>query len=216
MLPLSTAAVAVFVAFQSFAAGPLHSNPDSSAVRPDSVLPANMTLSVALPAGLHLRWVNDTVSPSDTVRKPRQKAFVYSDGYDTRLTIHRRMSWAMLPLFAASYFSGQQILDKNTAAPSWARNIHGPAATGAAILFTANTFTGAWNLWEGRHDPNGRTRRIVHSVLFTAASAGFVYAGTQLANDAEQSRAKRLEHRNVALASMGVSTFSWLIMLIGN
>jgi hypothetical protein len=216
MLPLSTAAVAVFVAFNSFSAGSLQSMPDSSAVRTDSIQPAKMNLSVATPSALSGRWMSDTVAPSDTVRKPRQKAFVYSDGYETRLTIHRRMSWAMLPLFAASYFSGQQILDKNTAAPKWARNMHGPAATGAAVLFTANTITGAWNLWEGRHDPNGRTRRILHSVLFTAASAGFVYAGSQLANDAEQSQAKRLQHRNVALASMGVSTFSWLIMLIGN
>ena len=216
MLPLSTAAVAAFVAFHSFSAGPLPSIPDSSATRPDSVRPALVHLSVATPSALQGRWVNDTVAPGDTVRKPRQKAYVYSDAYETRLTIHRRMSWAMLPLFAASYFSGQQILEKNTAAPTWARRIHAPAATGAAILFTANTITGAWNLWEGRHDPNGRTRRIIHSALFTAASAGFVYAGTKLANDAEQSQAKRLEHRNVAIASMGVSTFSWLIMLIGN
>ena len=56
----------------------------------------------------------------------------------------------------------------------------------------------------------------MHSVLFTSASAGFVYAGTKLANDAEQSQAKRRQHRNVAIGSMGVSTFSWLIMLVGN
>ena len=53
-------------------------------------------------------------------------------------------------------------------------------------------------------------------MLFIAASAGFVYAGTQLADDAEESQDKRLQHRNVAIASMSVSTLSWLIMLIGN
>jgi hypothetical protein len=152
----------------------------------------------------------------DTVRKARAKAFAYSNGYDLRLTWHRRLSWGMLPLFAASYFSGDQLLKKSSAAPGWARNIHGPAATGSAILFGANALTGSLNLWEGRHNPTGRTRRIAHSVLFTAASAGFVYAGTQLADDAEQSQDKRLQHRNIALASMGVSTFSWLIMLVGN
>jgi hypothetical protein len=215
MLPLPNAAVAVFVAYQSFVAG------QSPRVAPpvgaiDSAAAATASLSAPRPSGLTLAFSDDTIAPADTIRKPRQKAVVYSEGYATRLTIHRRMSWAMLPLFAASYFSGQQILDKSSNAPAWARNVHRPAATGAAILFTANSVTGFWNLWEGRHDPNGRTKRILHSVLFTAASGGFVYAGSKLASDAEQSQAKRLQHRNVALASMGVSTASWLIMLIGN
>ena len=157
----------------------------------------------------------DTV-PQDTVPRVRRKSFAVSDAYHTRLTIHRRLSWAMLPLFAASYFSGDQLFEHGSSAPQWARSLHRPAATGAAILFTANTFTGTWNLWESRHNPIGRTRRIVHSVLFTAASAGFVYAGTKLADEAEQSQAKRQQHRNLALASMGVSTVSWLLMLIGN
>ena len=155
-------------------------------------------------------------APSDTVPRVRRKSFAVSDAYQTRLTIHRRLSWAMLPLFAASYFSGDQLLTHGSSAPQWARSLHRPTATGAAVLFTANTFTGTWNLWESRHNPNGRTRRIVHSVLFTTASAGFVYAGTKLADEAEQSQTKRLQHRNVALGSMGVSTLSWLIMLIGN
>ena len=152
----------------------------------------------------------------DTIRKTRPRAFAYSDGYDLRLTWHRRLSWGMLPLFAASYFSGDQILKKGGAAPGWARSMHGPAATGSAILFGTNTLTGSLNLWEGRRNPAGRTRRIVHSVMFTAAGAGFVYAGTQLAEEAEQSQAKREQHRNMALASIGVSTVSWLIMLVGN
>lgn len=154
--------------------------------------------------------------PGDTIRQPRAKAIVYSDGYLTRVTWHRRLSYAMLPLFAASYFSGDQILKKGSAAPDWARTVHGPSATGSAVLFSANTFTGAWNLWEGRRDANGRFKRIAHGVAFTVASAGFVYAGTQLAQDAQESRSKRLQHRNVALASMGVSTASWLFMLLGN
>lgn len=153
---------------------------------------------------------------SDTVPRARRKSFAVSDAYQTRLTIHRRLSWAMLPLFAASYFSGDELLKKGSSAPQWARSLHRPTATGAAVLFTANTVTGTWNLWESRHNPNGRTRRILHSVMFTAASAGFVYAGTKLADEAEQSQSKRQQHTNVALASMGVSTLSWLVMLIGN
>ena len=152
----------------------------------------------------------------DTIRKPRAKAVTYSDGYGKRLTLHRRLSYAMLPLFAASFFSGDQILKKGSGAPDWARNLHRPAATGSAVLFTANTLTGAINSWQSRHDPVGRKRRIAHGLLFTAASAGFVYAGTKLADEAEESQDKRRQHRNVALGSMGVSTVSWLIMLLGN
>lgn len=154
--------------------------------------------------------------PADTIRRVRRKAVVYSDAYATRLRIHRVMSWGMIPLFAASYFSGDQLLEKGTDAPSWARAMHGPAATGSAVLFGANTVTGAWNLWDGRKDPTGRTRRIVHSVLFTAASGGFAYAGTKLANDAEESMTARKQHRNLVFGSIGVSTASWLIMLLGN
>ncbi|HEY0930404.1 MAG TPA: hypothetical protein VGE27_10845 [Gemmatimonas sp.] len=154
-------------------------------------------------------------TPQDTVRR-RPRAVQYSDGYGTRLMIHRTLSWAMLPLFAASYFSGDQILKEGSDAPKWARNLHRPAATSTAVLFGANTVTGVWNLWEGRHDPNGRKRRFLHAALFMAASGGFTYAGTKLADDAEQSDAKRRQHRNVNLVSMGVSTASWLIMLVGN
>jgi hypothetical protein len=171
-------------------------------------------LLAARPAGVTFGQQHET--PADTVRRPRQKAIVYSDAYATRLTIHRRLAWAMLPLFAVSYITGDKILEDGAGAPEWARTLHRPAATGSAVLFGANTVTGYWNLWEGRKDPNNRTRKILHTVLFSAASAGFVYAGTQLADEAEQSQSKREQHRNVALGSMGVSTLSWLIMLIGN
>lgn len=238
MMPLSDAAAAVFVAWNAFVAPssgaiPQDSTPvlsraelgvaspaayraDSSRLRVDSVASIAPSMTTLQPSGLGYLQHADSVAPADTIRKPRQKAIVYSEAYATRLTIHRRLSWAMLPLFAASYITGDQLIKNPSGAPSWARNLHGPAATGSALLFGANTITGAWNLWDGRHDPNGRTRKIIHSLLFSAASAGFVYAGTQLANDAEQSQAKRRQHRNVALGSMGVSTVSWLIMLIGN
>lgn len=152
----------------------------------------------------------------DTVPKPRARAVAMSSGYERRLTLHRRLSWTMLPLFAVAYVTGDQILSKGTAAPSWARSVHGPTATATAVLFGANTITGSLNLWEGRHNAAGRKRRLLHSLLFTASGAGFVYAGSRLADEAEQSQAKRLQHRNLTLASMGVSTASWLLMLVGN
>lgn len=153
--------------------------------------------------------------PRDTVPRRRRKAVVYSDAYGTRLMIHKTLSWAMLPLFAVSYVSGDQLIKKSGDAPDWARSIHPVAATSTAVLFGANTITGGWNLWDSRHDPNGRVRRYVHSALFLAASGGFAYTGTKLANDAQERQSKRNVHRNGALISMGVSTASWLIMLVG-
>ena len=204
MIPITDVAVGFLMAWQAAVTpGPL------AVPLPLDSLRQPHAATVAQPVGL-------TMASADTVPRARRKAVVYSDAYATRLRIHKILSWGMIPLFAASYFSGDQLLEKGTDAPSWARNLHGPAATGSAILFGANTVTGGWNLWEGRKDPNGRTRRIIHSVLFTAASGGFAYAGTKLADDAEENLNARRKHRNVALGSMGVSTVSWLLMLIGN
>lgn len=143
---------------------------------------------------------------------PRAKPFEYSDAYFTRLTIHRIASYATLPLFAASFASGTQLFDKGEAAPGWARTIHGPAAAGVATLFGVNTVTGVWNLWEARKDPEGRTRRTLHGLLMLAADAGFTATGL-LANGAHDSQARRNAHRAVAYGSMGVSLFSYAIML---
>ena len=231
MVPLAEAACAVLMSWNAMAAHTVLQAEQTGApviMAVDTIIDAPPSLALAQPVGLTLerRPTNAMTglgildaAPQDTVRKARAKAYTYSDNYYWRLKWHKRMSWAMLPLFAASYFSGQEMLDASSEgreAAMWASNLHGPAATGSAILFTANTITGGMNLWEGRHNPAGRTRRLVHSALFVASSAGFVYAGTQLANDAEQSQDKRLQHRNVAIASMSVATLSWLIMLIGN
>ena len=64
-----------------------------------------------------------------------------------------------------------------------------------------------------RRDPIGRTKRIIHSLLFVVADAGFAYSGIVLAHDAKESQQKRIQHRNVALVSMGVSVSSWALML---
>lgn len=150
----------------------------------------------------------------DTGRTRRRAVAVeYSSFYHTRLTLHRWLSFAMLPLFVGSYVTGDQVLKHSSEAPDWALRWHGPLATATAVVFTANTITGAWNLWDSRKDPAGRLKRFAHSLLFIAADAGFVYAGTTLAHDARRSEAKRREHRNVALVSMGVSVTSWSMML---
>ena len=153
----------------------------------------------------------------DTLRTRRPtRAIEYSDFYNKRLTLHRYLSFTMLPLFAGSFLTGDQIIRKADLAPKWATDWHAPFATATAAVFTLNTITGLWNLWDSRKDPAGRTRRIVHGLLFMAANAGFTYAGTTLANQAEQDGGKRNLHRTVALASMGVSVSSWALMLLTN
>ena len=77
-----------------------------------------------------------------------------------------------------------------------------------------NTVTGLWNLWDARHDPAGRKKRIIHSVLFMIADGGFAYAGS-IGKQARDNSAIRDRHRTIALSSMGVSYVSMMIMLLG-
>jgi hypothetical protein len=164
--------------------------------------------AVLAPAPIPERLAQDTVK-----KRRRVDAIEYSDFYGTRLTIHRVLSWSILPLFAMQYASGSQLLEHGSAAPDWAQELHGPTAAVVAGVFTVNTVTGLWNLWDARKDPNGRARRYIHSALMLTASAGFVYAGS-LADEAESSAEMRDKHQAVALTSIGLSTASWLMMLI--
>lgn len=152
----------------------------------------------------------DLAAP-DTV-KPRRRAVRLSEAYHTRLRIHRVASYAILPLFAAQYAAGNQLYEKGSAAPDWARNSHGVLAAGVAGLFTLNTITGGLNWWETRRQEKGRTWRTVHAAMMLAADAGFTATGL-LAEDAEESGDDRRLHRTVALTSIGVATASYLMML---
>jgi len=145
--------------------------------------------------------------------RPRTQAIEYSSGYHKRLKLHRILSFAMVPLFIGSYVTGDKLLEQGEAAPGWARSLHGPFAVGTAAVFTVNTITGVWNLWESRKDPAGRTKRWVHSIMFIAAGAGFTMAGVNAPDDDESDDHERREHRRIALASMGVSVVSWGLML---
>ena len=144
---------------------------------------------------------------------PPDTGFVeYSEWYGRRLKIHRRASYAMIPMFAVQYVAGRQLMEKSSDAPRWAIHWHGPLATGVAVLFVANTFTGGWNLWAARKDPEARKWRTVHSLLMLAADGGFTAAGL-LAERAERSSSARRQHRSIALTSIGVATVGYLMML---
>lgn len=151
---------------------------------------------------------------ADTLSRRRPAAVQYGDWYGTRATIHRRLSYAMLPLFAASYISGDKLFSEGSTASGLTKNIHRASATGVSVLFAANTVTGGMNMWQSRHDPTERKRKLLHTVLFTAATAGFTYAGVVLADQAETSLSKRQAHRNLNLVSMGLSSASVLVMMV--
>jgi hypothetical protein len=154
--------------------------------------------------------------------QPRPMAFEYSDGYRTRLKIHKYASFATLPLFVAQYAVGQKLYNGN--ASDGTRSAHTALAAGTAVLFGVNTVTGVWNLTESRKDPSHRTKRTVHGILMLVADAGFVATG-MLAPESEgggeggeggEGGGNRSTHRSVALASMGVATVAYLIMLFGH
>jgi hypothetical protein len=174
-------------------------------IRPAEPVPTATVTWSGPPAG-----ARTVLAPGDTI--PRPTVVDYSEGYATRLKIHRIASYTMLPLFAAQYASGQQLIKNGRAAPAWARDIHGPTATGVAALFTINTVTGVWNMWEARKDPAERTRRTLHGLLMLAADAGFTATGI-LASGAGDNGSRRNLHRDVAYGSMAVSLVSYAIML---
>ena len=144
------------------------------------------------------------LAPDDTVQR-RRKAVEVSDWYDRRLRIHRYGSYAMYPLFALQAVAGNQIFPDPLNAPSWAKTSHRIGAAGLATVFTLNTVTGLWNLWDSRSVPQGRTRRTVHALLLLASDAGFTYAGVRLSEQAETSVDKRREHRIWAYGSMATA-----------
>ncbi|MGA0919157.1 MAG: hypothetical protein ACO31W_04650 [Gemmatimonadaceae bacterium] len=135
----------------------------------------------------------------------------YSAWYYRRLDVHRWGSYAMLPLFAYQYWAGTQLMRGDDEGEG-VEDGHELAATGVATLFTVNTVTGLWNLYEGWNDPTDRTRKRLHAILLLAADAGFLATGL-LAEEADDSGRARRTHRTVAIGSMALATSGWLMML---
>ena len=174
-----------------------------------------MLIALGLIAQLTVAVPSDTPPPSPRPR-PRVKAVEVSDWYNRRLTMHRWLSYATVPTFAFQYAAGKQIWDKGSSAPAWARSGHRVGASTLAGIFTVNTVTGAWNLWDSRHVEQGRSRRYLHAVSMLAADAGFTWAGAVLSEQAEKDPEKRKLHRNVALTSIGIATVSGVLMKVYN
>jgi hypothetical protein len=154
----------------------------------------------------------------DTVQR---RAVTLSEGYYTRLDIHRYAGYAILPLFLVEYLAGQQLLTKGSEAPLWAEKVHKPAAYAVAGIFTLNTVTGLINLAEASKVPQGKKRRWVHSVLMLAADVGMIY-GVSVAPSTAQIDERIAggtvggwtPHKIATVASMGVATVGYLLMYL--
>ena len=185
---------------------------DSARVLPDSVTASipSIPSRLELPISLQIE--------ADTTPRRRRKSVEVSEWYERRLRIHRYGAYATIPLFVFQAAAGNELFQKGSGAAGWARNGHQAGATALATVFSINTVTGLWNLYESRHDPAGRKLRTAHTLLLLAADAGFVATGA-LAGDASENESEggspgggARTHRNVALASMGVATVGTAIM----
>jgi hypothetical protein len=169
------------------------------------------TLPATIPAAAVALRQQDTVR-----RRPRPRAVEVSEWYGRRLTIHRTLSYATLPVFAAQWVAGERLFKYGSAAPEWAKTTHRVGATTLAGIFTVNTVTGLWNLWDSRSTPDHRALRTTHALLMLAADGAFTYTGLKLSQDAERSADKRSLHRTVALSAMGVTVASGIMMKLFN
>ncbi len=154
---------------------------------------------------------------ADTVH--RRRAIEYSDFYGTRLAIHRYASYATLPLFVAEYAVGQSLFNRPADSTSQSlRSAHRVVAAAIGGLFGLNTVTGAWNLWDSRKDPAGRTRRYIHAALMFASDAGFVATGTITPHhrrlQVTQDPSRQSLHRTLAISSMATALAGYLMMLV--
>jgi hypothetical protein len=161
-------------------------------------------------------------SSASQQRRVRPAVIEYSHGYQVRRRIHKTASLATLPLFGAALWLGQSLYTNTPGDHDARRTAHLVVGTSVVSLFGVNTVTGLWNmLGEGRRDPHGRRLRFVHGLLMLLADAGFAATVMTGPNSTRASEAFTYEsdkalHRNFAIASIGVGTAGYLLMLLGN
>lgn len=168
------------------------------------------------PARIAVTPVPPVLAPDSADAAQRPRAVTYSDLYYTRLKIHQIASYATIPLFAGEYIVGTKLIQNGPTGDQSLRGLHQTLAAGVAGLFAVNTVTGLWNLWDGRHDPNGRTRRWIHGLAMLVADGGFVATGATAPGRRSyvSGRNDGTTHRAVAEASMGLALGSYLMMLL--
>jgi hypothetical protein len=204
----------------ALAAAPASIDPCALPATPENaVTPATAPTLVASAAAAPFAVAS--LATAQTTPAPRALAFEYSDGYRTRLKIHKYASYATLPIFVAQYAVGQKLYNGDNSDSMG--SAHKALVGATAALFAVNTVTGVWNLSEGRKDPNHKTKRMVHGLLMLAADAGFVATGVTAPHSERESNEGGFEttgggnsqstHRALAISSMAVATVSYLMML---
>jgi hypothetical protein len=158
------------------------------------------------------------VLEQDATQAVHAAAVEHSDAYLLRAKIHKIGSFATLPLFATELALGASLY--NGTAPGWQRSLHGVVGAGIIGLFAVNTATGAWNLFGEGWQDKGRPLRLLHGLLMMASDAGIL--ATWASGPKSRGRhalsfaTDRATHRNLAVASIGVGTAGYLVMLFGN
>ena len=155
-------------------------------------------------------WAYPVVS--DTQPRRRRHAVQYSDWYYRRLQVHRWGSWLELPVFGTEYWLGQKLINDVELA-SWVKPSHTAVAGVLGGLFTINTITGVWNLYDSRNDTEDRALVWTHSALMLASDAGFAITGA-LGGSAKHAGSARNNHRSLAIASMSLATAGTLLMWV--
>jgi hypothetical protein len=186
----------------------------ATAVSVDSVSVTNQ------PAGLYPYLAADS-----TVPRPRVRAIQISDSYGWKFRTHRIGSYLIVPLFAAQYAMGSELLSqkedvyfgrRRESVNPTLRKAHLATAIGVGTLFLANTATGAMLLYENRSDPSNRKLKIAHTALMLIADAGFTATGVMGRRSLEETPAYARRHRQVALSSIGVASVGAAMMWVFN
>lgn len=182
----------------------------SGGLQPPALANPALSLSMPLP-----------VLEQDTTQPLHAAAIEHSDGYKTRLKIHKAASFATLPLFATELWLGQSLYNSSGNVDS-KRSVHAAVGAGIVGLLGVNTVTGMWNLFgEDRKDPNNRKLRLTHGLLMLASDIGMAATWAYGPNSDSRHQALTFEsrkatHRNLAVASISVGTAGYLIMLFGH
>lgn len=169
--------------------------------------------------------VTKYLAGDSTVPRPRPRAIQISDSYGWKFRTHRIGSYLIIPLFAAQYAMGSELLSqkedvylgrRTESVNSTLRKAHLATAIGVGTVFIANTATGAMLLYENRSDPANRKLKIAHTALMLIADAGFTATGVMGRRALEETPSYARRHRRVALSSIGVASVGAAMMWIFN
>ena len=177
---------------------------------------AQVEVGDEIPVASQATPLSTQTTPSPVPPPPSQPApspTVYTHAYEVRADIHKYASWATIPVFAAEWALGQSLYD-NPSSSGARRGAHAAVGTAIVGLFGVQAVTGVWNLWASRHDPQGRKIRVAHSALMLASNVGLLVASANGPNSRKPDfNSAKVTHRNVAIASIGIGTAGYLLVL---